>query len=98
VSDFLEFDEQRLSQRLGVLPLNHQAVFVASCCERAAPTCIEFAERSYMQQEAQLCKDVTEVTWQGSLDPEARLQERSVANELWRFAMIETDWAQPLST
>jgi hypothetical protein len=51
-----------------------------------------------MQQEAQLCKDVTEVTWHGSLDPEARLQERSVANELWRFAMIETDWAQPLST
>ena len=93
----LDFDEERLLARIGGLQFPHQIAFVASCCERAAPTCIEFAERSYTQEEAQLCRDVTALTWRGSLDPKSRLRDRSVANELWRIARMETDWNQPLS-
>jgi hypothetical protein len=94
----LDFEEERLRARIAGLQVPHQLAFVASCCERAAPTCIEFAERSYKEEEARLCKDVTAITWRGSLDPESRLRDRSVANELWRIARMESDWNQPLST
>jgi hypothetical protein len=94
----LDFEEERLRERLAGLQLPHQIAFVASCCERAAPICIEFAQRSYLSHEEKLIRDVTDLTWHGSLEPESRLSERSVANELWRFASMDTDWAQPLST
>lgn len=93
----LNFDEERLRERLSKLTFGHQLAFVASCCERAMPTCAEYADGADMQDQAQLASDVTELAWRGSLEPEARLQERSVANELWRFARMDNDWAKPMT-
>jgi len=38
-----ERDEVTIRRRLENLPTAHRRVFVASCCERAAPAFIEFA-------------------------------------------------------
>jgi uncharacterized protein YjaG (DUF416 family) len=94
----LGFDEKRLQGRLAVLEPARQLAFTASCCERAAATCIDYALRSDMGDEAKVVKDVTELAWRATLEPGAALKERSVANELWHFARMDNDWVDPMTT
>lgn len=83
--------------RLAALPFAHQAAFVASCCERATPTSIEYAQMAYLPDEALLLKQVTELAWRACVEPDARIQDRGLANELWRYARMDSDSVQPLS-
>jgi len=74
-----------------------QLGFVASCCERAGATCIAYADMAYLTEESELVKQATELAWRASLEPPTVVEDRSLANEVWRFARMDTDPAQPLS-
>jgi uncharacterized protein YjaG (DUF416 family) len=94
----LAFDEMRLRERLATLSSDRQMAFVASSCERAAATYLEFAHLAYLDAEVvrlvQLC---LELTWKACLDITAGVSERSLANELWHLSRADPDPAVPLS-
>ena len=94
----LDFDEAVLRGRLTALTFGGQLVFVASCAERAAPTCIAHFESNRMDADARLIGEVVETSWRGALDPELRLKDSGVADELWRLASIDGVWHQPITS
>lgn len=94
----LDFDEVALQERLGTLNFERQMTFVASCAERAAPTCIAYFESNRIDADANLIWEVVATSWRAALDPEERLKDRSVADELWRQASIDGEWHQPITS
>jgi uncharacterized protein YjaG (DUF416 family) len=94
----LAFDELRLRERLAGLSADRQMAFVASCCERAAATYLEFAHLAYLDAEVvRLVQQSLELTWKACLDMTVGVSERSLANELWHLSRADPDPAVPLS-
>jgi uncharacterized protein YjaG (DUF416 family) len=94
----LAFDEMRLRERLATLSSDRQMAFVASCCERAAATYLEFAHLAYLDAEVvRLVQQCLELTWKACLDITAGVSERNLANELWHLSRADPDPAVPLS-
>jgi uncharacterized protein DUF416 len=87
----LNFNETRLRERLAALSISHQIAFVASCCERAAPTYIEFSELEHLPTGA-LVEEVQRRTWLACLDRKAGVTERGLAKQLSRAGMQMKDW------
>jgi hypothetical protein len=52
---------------------------------------------AYLSEESELVKQATELAWRACLEPPTKVEDRSLANELWRFARMDTDPAEPLS-
>jgi hypothetical protein len=93
----LEFDEAQLRRRLDGLSLSGRLLFVASCAERAAPTCLRHADAAETPSDVELVKTAVERSWSLPLRPSAATKDRSSADRLWRLASIENDWNRPFT-
>jgi hypothetical protein len=95
--ELLQFDEERLRRRLNALELAGRLAFVASCAERAAPTCLRYTEDERLEAEGRLVRDSLAASWRAVLDPDARPHDRSLPDRLWVFGSFDSDWNKPFN-